>query len=188
MMQSIMPLSDIGSEVSEILPYKKGGPARVYATAVGSIALPGSTVQSLRLGQSDSTVRIYTNGSTSTVLEGLDPERITSACFAGASLLVTASTSSNICIWKLINQANEVHLQHVQVLRGHQGRVRQVQASRDWSIVVSASEVSQHPASRILSRPNKTDCRMPWPSSGISIDCERSIVSSIPVRWTASAL
>ena len=139
LIQSVVPVLEISGEVSSIIAVGQV-PSRCVACRPQTLFIPGEGAHQLMYGFSDATVRIKID-SVITIIECLDAENIRAACFAGSNLLIVASTTSTVNVWKVSIQANEAHLQHVQTLRGHRSKLTCIQASRLWSIIVSGAEV-----------------------------------------------
>jgi hypothetical protein len=83
------------------------------------------------------------------VVEGID---VKFAVFANPTLLITVSTLSTITAWRLTIKGfgakkGDVALHREATLRGTTGKVTYVTASKGWSMVVAACNVSLDPRS-----------------------------------------
>ncbi|SCV71197.1 BQ2448_2785 [Microbotryum intermedium] len=143
LIQSIVPVCDIGQHISTIHPLTT--PEKTTATGSHTLAFPGDASHSVSWGYADQAVRVHAKGNNNptSLFEGMHSEFVSAACFADVRTFVTASTDTNVSLWRWRwkhHQRGEVQFQQVECLRGHSDQVVCLAASRPYSIVVSGSD------------------------------------------------
>ncbi|SGY50147.1 BQ5605_C001g00859 [Microbotryum silenes-dioicae] len=143
LIQSIVPVCDIGQHISAIHPSTT--PEKTTATGSHTLAFPGDASHSVSWGYADQAVRVHAKGNNNptSLFEGMHSEFVSAACFADVRTFVTASTDTNVSLWRWRwkhHQRGEVQFQQVECLRGHSDQVVCLAASRPYSIVVSGSD------------------------------------------------
>jgi beige protein homolog 1 len=113
------------------------GPNKVF--------LPNSSSKCIEWGNIDNSIRIKGSDSNKpiAVFENLHIGRISAATFVDSELLVTGGDDTTVCIWNY-SLGKKSNLELAACFRGHKSAIKFVAASRNYSIVVSAGEVSNN--------------------------------------------
>ncbi|KAI9318572.1 hypothetical protein BX666DRAFT_1855381 [Dichotomocladium elegans] len=137
LIQSIVPIRDIKRQVKDIGVYNE----RLGVTSCQQLFAPPDGSRYVEWGFSDNSLRLIQTdtGKLLRVFEAMHTGFISAACFADSRILVTGSTDSTVCMWK-VKQDKSVDFRLAECLRGHSGVITCLTASRPYSVLVSGSD------------------------------------------------
>lgn len=144
LIESCVPVCSTPSEVAQIYPSLIV--EKTAAVRKRLLLLPDDPAYSIGWGFPDTSVRVFARGHALPVslFESLHSGSITEATWADARTFVTVSTDTTVALWrwKWKVAGRDGQLKQIACLRGHAGPVTAITASREYSVLVSGSEVS----------------------------------------------
>ncbi|KAK4047538.1 beige protein-like 1 [Microbotryomycetes sp. JL201] len=146
LVESIVPVCDVGQQVSTILA---STPDKTTAASAKTVLVPGDLTHVVSWTSADQTVRVHPRGnpsSTAALFENMHAGVISCATFADSRTFITGSTDTTVSLWKFKwrgqGRGADGQFQQMECLRGHTDRVTCVTSSRSFSVVVSGSNSS----------------------------------------------
>ena len=133
---SMVPIKELKGPVGEIYPTER----MVYAVEQNKVIVPGNSNRYLAWGFADQSFRLG-NYDTEKAVFICEPnylvgEVLTCVC-PNPKLVLTAGTSTVVCVWIYHKKLKQLHLQHS--LYGHTDAVTSLAASPGWGVAVSGS-------------------------------------------------
>ena len=133
---SMTPIKELKGPVGEILPTER----LVYAVEQNKVLVPGNSNRYLAWGFADQSFRLG-NYDTDKAVFICEPnylvgEVLTCVC-PNPKLVLTAGTSTVVCVWVYHKKLKQLHLQHS--LYGHTDAVTCLAANPSWGVAVSGS-------------------------------------------------
>jgi WD40 repeat protein len=133
---SMAPVKELKGPVGEIQPSER----MIYAVEQNKVLVPGNSNRYLAWGFADQSFRLGTYDTDKAVFicepNYLVGEVLTCVC-PNPKLVLTAGTSSVVCVWIYHKKLKQLHLKHS--LYGHTDAVTCLAASPGWGIAVSGS-------------------------------------------------